>query len=283
MMNTVDPAKARHDRIERWRGDRRLLVGAILASLVTLVCGYLTGYGFGALLEEFRTMAIDSVFDDRGDGEPPYSSVWGTFGFLGCLAAGNLARAAMRRYQGRRSGPAFPVVLAFAASTLGLWESSRAWLPPLAVGTAVDPVFHEDEKWGFWGWFLYYADLWAPAFLLLLTLLALWYAVGVSRHQAELARTKERLLRQGRRVPAELVEVKVRMGGDESGTRVVGADVTVSFVDLSGVRHWVTRRTGDTAIAGAEVLFDPAAPADDKKIFVALRRHPALSDWLSAN
>ncbi|RSN27628.1 hypothetical protein DL990_29250 [Amycolatopsis sp. WAC 01416] len=282
-MNTVDPARARYERIERLRGDRRLLVGAILASAVTLVCGFVTGHGFGALLEQFRTMAIDSVFDDRGDGEPPYGSIWGTFGLLGCLAAGNLARAAMRRYQGRRSGPAFPVVLAFAASTLGLWESSRGWLPPLAVGTAVDPVFHTDEKWGFWAWLMYYADLWMPAFLLLLTLLALWYAVQVSRHQAELARTRERLLRHGRRVPAEVVEVKLRMGGDESGTRVVGADVTVSFVDLSGVRHWVTRRTGDTTIAGAEVLFDPASPADDKKIFVALRRHPALSDWLSAN
>ncbi|MGY6653491.1 hypothetical protein ACXIZN_15090 [Amycolatopsis sp. TRM77291] len=282
-MNTVDPAKARHDRLERWRGDRRLLVGAILASVVTLACGFLAGHGFGALFEQFRTMVIDSIFDDRGDGEPPYGPIWGTFGLLGCLAAGNLASVAMRRYHGRRSGPAFPAVLAFAAGTLGFRESSRGWLPPLAVGTAVDPVFHEDEKWGIWAWFLYYADLWAPAFLLVLTSLVLWYAIRLSRQQAELARTRERLLRYGRRVPAAIVEVKVRRGGDESGTRVVGADVTVSFTDLAGVRHWVTRRTGDTAIAGAEVLFDPAAPGDDKKIFVALRRHPALSDWLPAN
>ncbi|MFI9454333.1 hypothetical protein [Amycolatopsis sp. NPDC052450] len=282
-MNTVDPARARYERIERLRGDRRLLVGAILASAATLVCGFVTGHGFGEILEQFRTMAIDSVFDDRGDGDPPYRAIWGTFGLLGCFASGCLAGVAVRRYQGRQSGPAFPAVLALAASTLGLWDASREWLPPLAVGVAVDPVFHTDEKWGFWGWLMYYADLWMPASLLLLTLLALWYTVGVSRRHAEMARTRERLLRSGRRVPAEIVDVKLRLGGDESGTRVVGADVTVMFADLAGVRHWVTRRTRDTTIAGAEVLFDPASPADDKKIFVALRRHPALSDWLPAD
>ncbi|MFC3450518.1 hypothetical protein [Amycolatopsis speibonae] len=281
-MNTVDPERARHDRIERLRGDRRLLVGAILASAVALACGFLAGHGFGELFEQFRTMAIDSIFDDRGDAEPPYGPVWGTFGFLGCLAATSLAGAATRRYQGRPSGSALPAVLVFAASTLGVWESSRSWLPPLAVGTAVDPVFHEDEKWGFWAWLMYYADRWVPAFLFVLTLLASRYAVQVSRRYAEMVRTRDRLLRSGRRVPAEIVEVKLRLAGDESGTRVVGADVTVSFADLAGIRRWATRRTRETTIATAEVLFDPAEPADDKKIFVALRRHPALSDWLPA-
>ncbi|MEV6905812.1 hypothetical protein [Amycolatopsis sp. NPDC051071] len=282
-MNTVDPAKARHDRIEHWRGDRRLLVGAIVASAAALFCGFLTGHGFGAIFEQFRTMAIDSVFDDRGDDKPPYEAIWGTFGLLGCMASGILASTAMRRYQGRPSGPAFPAVLIFAASTLGFWVSSREWLPPLAVGVAVDPVFHTDEGWGFWGWLLYYADWWAPAFLLVLTCFALSYAVRVSRQYAEMVRIRDQLLRSGWRVPARIVDLKLRLGGDESGTRVVGATVTVSFVDPAGVRHWVTRRTSDTTIATAEVLFDPAAPTDDKKIFVAFRRHPALSDWLPAD
>ncbi|MFK0248790.1 hypothetical protein ACIQUM_29195 [Amycolatopsis azurea] len=281
-MNTVDPERARHDRLERLRGDRRLLGAAILASLVALACGFVAGQGFGELFEQFRTMAIDSVFDDRGDGEPPYGPVWGTFGLLGALAAGGLAGAAARRYQGRPSGPAFPAVSVLAASTLGVWESSRGWLPPLAVGTAVDPVFHTDEKWGFWAWLMYYADRWVPAFLLVLTMLVSWYAVRASRRYAEMVRTRDRLLRHGRRAPAEIVEVKLRLAGDESGTRVVGANVTVSFLDLSGVRHWATRRTRDTTIATAEVLFDPASPSDDKKIFVALRRHPTLGDWLPA-
>ncbi|MBB5850229.1 hypothetical protein ACFQ05_23750 [Amycolatopsis umgeniensis] len=281
-MNTVDPAEARRERIERWRGDRRLLVGAIVASAAALVCGFVAGRGFGSLFEAFRTMAIDSVFDDRADGDPPYGVVWGTFAVFGGIAGVGLASGAMRRYQGRPSGPMFPVVLIFAASTLGIWESSREWLPPLAVGVAVDPVFHTDEQWGFWGWLLYYADRWLPALMLVLTFLMLWFAVRVSRRYAEMVRIRDWLLAYGRRVFAEIVDVKVQLGGDESGTRVVGATVTVCFVDPSGVRHWVTRRTKDTTIAGAEVLFDPASPTDDKKIFVALRRHPALSDWLPA-
>ncbi|KZB88734.1 hypothetical protein [Amycolatopsis regifaucium] len=281
-MNTVDPARARHDRIECLRGDGRLLVGGILASAVTPACGFLAGHGFGTLVEMFRTMAIDSVFDDRGDSDPPYGVMWGTFGFVGCLFAATLAGSALRRYQGRPSGPAFPIVLVFAAITLGTGDSSREWLPPLAVGTAVDPVFHENEEWGFWAWLMYYADRWVPLLMLVLTLLVLWYAVQDSRRYAEMARTRDRLLTYGRRVPARIAEVEVHLGGDESAKRAVGAIVTLCFDDLAGVRHWVTRRTRDTTIATAEVLFDPASPDDDKKIFVALRRCPALSDWLPA-
>ncbi|WP_414943747.1 hypothetical protein [Amycolatopsis sp. cmx-11-32] len=281
-MNTVGPARARRDRIERWRGDRRLLVGAIVASAAALVCGFLAGRGFGSLVEMIRTMAIDSVFDDRGDGDPPYGPVWGTFAVFGGIAGASLASVAMRRYQGRPSGPVFPVVLVFAMSTLGIWVSSREWLPPLAVGIAVDPVFHTDEKWEFWGWSMYYADLWVPACMLVLTLLVLWYAIQVSRRYAEMVRNRDWMLGYGRRVPAQIVDVKVHLGGDESGTRVVGTTVTLRFVDAAGVSHWVTRRTRDTTIATAEVLFDPASPSDDKKIFVALRRYPALSDWLPA-
>lgn len=263
MVNTVDPARARHERLERWRGHPRLLAGAVVASVATVLLGGLAGLGFGGFLAQFRTMAVDSVFDDRGDGQPPYVVVWGTFGVLGCLLAATLAGAAVRRYQGRSSGPAFPAVLALAGSTVGTGVSARDWLPPLAVGTAVDPVFHHDEPWGFWAWTFYYADWWAPALLLGLTLLAC-----------------------GRRVPADVVDVKLHLAGDESGTRVVGSTVTVTYPDTLGVRRWATRRSRETRLTigpgGAEVLFDPARPAEEKSVFVALRRHPARADWLPA-
>jgi hypothetical protein len=233
-------------------------------------------------MEQFRTMAIDSVFDDRGDGDPPYVVVGGTLGVFGVLLAATLAGAAARRYRGRPSGPAFPAVLALAGSTVGAWISARGWLPPLAVGTAVDPVFHHDEPWGFWAWVFYYADRWVPALLLVGTLLALGYAVLAHRRYTEMVRTRERLLAHGRRVPADVVEVKLRLAGDETGTRVVGATVTVSFADLAGVRRWVTRSSRETDVSGAEVLFDPERPGDEKSIFVALRRHPVLADWLPA-
>jgi hypothetical protein len=286
-VNTVDPAQARHDRVERWRGSPGMLAGAIVASVATLGLGYVAGWGFGKLVEQFRTMAIDSVFDDRGDGEPPYQEVWGTFGFLGCIAAGNLAAAAARRYRGWPSAPAFPVALGLAGHTVGTWVSSRGWLPPLAVGTEVDPVFHEDEKWGLGAWVMYYADWWLPALMLAVTSLAVFLIIRLARRHADMARERERLLTYGARVPADVVEVTLRIASGESGRRAVGATVTVSFVDLAEVQHWVTRRTKEVGLmtgAGlAEVLFDPERPTRDKSIFVALRRHPALSDWLPAD
>lgn len=285
-MNTVDPAQVRQDRIERWRGSPAMLVSAVAASVATLVLGYVAGMGFGSMVEQFRTMAIDSVFDDRGDGAPPYESVWGTFGFLGCIAAGHLAAAAARRYQGRPTTPAFPVALALLAHTLGTWVSSRGWLPPLAVGVEVDPVFHDDEEWGLWAWVMYYADRWMPSLMLAVTSLAVVLIVRLARRQAELVRERERLLIYGRRVPADVVEVKLRVVSNESGSRAVGATVTVSFVDLAEVRHWATCRTQEVGIATgagrAEVLFDPERPTREKSIFVTFQRRPALSDWLPA-
>jgi hypothetical protein len=286
VVNTVDPAKARHERLERWRGHPGVLAGAVAASVATLVSGGLAGLGFGGFLEQFRTMAIDSVFDDRGDGRPPYVVVWGTLGVLLCLATATLAGAAVRRYRGRSESPGFPVVLALAGSTAGTWVSARDWLPPLAVGTAVDPVFHEDDAWGFWAWVCYYADWWAPALLLTLTLAALAHAVTAGRRHAALARTRDRLPAHGCRVPADVVEAGLRLASDESGTRVAGSTVTVSYADAAGVRRWATRRSSETrpviGPGGAEVLFDPARPGDEKSVFVALRRYPVLADWLPA-
>jgi hypothetical protein len=283
--NTVDPAQARQNRIERWRGSPEMLVGAVVASVATLALGYATGFGFGALVEQIRTAAIDSIFDDRGDDRGSYTVLWGTFGFLGSIAAGKLAAGAARRYQGRPSTPAFPVVLALAGHTVGTWMSSREWLPPLAVGTAVDPVFHEDEEWGFWAWSMYYADWWWPATMLAMTALAVVLIVRLARRHAEMMRELERLLTYGCRVPADVVEVKARISSTESGSKVVGATVTVSFVDRGEIRHWATCRTDDVGVATgagmAEVLFDPERPTHEKSIFVALRRRPAVSDWLS--
>jgi hypothetical protein len=63
-----------------------------------------------------------------------------------------------------------------------------------------------------------------------------------------MVRERERLLRYGRQVPANVVEVKPRIASSESGSRAVGAIVTVSFVDLAKVQHWVARRTPDAGI-----------------------------------
>lgn len=188
-MNTKDPARARHERHERWHGHPVVLTALVVASVATVALGVLAGLGFGGFMAQFRTMAIDSIFDDRGDADPPYVVVWGTLGVFGCLFAATLAGAAARRYRGRPASPAFPAVLALAGGTVGAGVSARGWLPPLAVGTAVDPVFHQDEPWGFWGWLFYYADWWVPALLLVVTLLVLGRAVTGRRRYTGMVRT----------------------------------------------------------------------------------------------
>ncbi|ONI80821.1 hypothetical protein ALI22I_43045 [Saccharothrix sp. ALI-22-I] len=283
-MNTVDPARSSHGRVERRRGNPVVLAVAVIASLAIPVLGYLGGTGIGELVEQYRTKAIDSVFDDRGDEVPPFQAMWGTFGFIGCILAANLAAGAARWYRGGASTPVFPVALAFAGNTAGVWVSSREWLPPLAVGAQIDPVFHRDEKWGLWAWTMYYADRWVPATMIVMTVVAVLVTYRIARRRANVVRDVKRLLAHGRRVPADVVEVKPSGSPGEPDSHAI---VTVSFVDPAGFRHRVTRRapeTGMTTGAGlAEVLFDPARPTHEKSVYVAFRRDPALVDWLPAD
>ncbi|MEU4807348.1 hypothetical protein [Actinosynnema sp. NPDC023587] len=280
----MDPAQARSDRLDRRRGDPVVLAGVVAASTVAVVLAFVAGLGFGELVEVLRTSVIDSIFDDRGDETSPFLLMSGTFGLVGAAFTGTLAANAARGYLGSSERPAFPVVLGLAAHTAGTWVSSRDWLPPLAVGTEVDPVFHHDEEWGPWSWLMYYADRWVPAGMLLVTATSVLLVVRHTRRQAEVVAERDRLLAHGCRVRADVVEVEVRIATSESGSHAAGSTVTVAFVDFAGVRHWATRSTSDVGVPTgpglAQVLFDPERPTVDRSIFVAVRRHPALGDWL---
>lgn len=108
---------------------------------------------------------------------------------------------------------------------------------------------------------------------------------GFGRHPG-FGRPGRARVRRVHGAPADVVEVKLRLASDESGTRIAGSTVTVSYTDAAGVRRWATRLSRETGMVigpgGAEVLFDPARPGDEKSVFVALQRHPVLADWLPA-
>ncbi|MEV0676097.1 hypothetical protein AB0I60_06185 [Actinosynnema sp. NPDC050436] len=159
-----------------------------------------------------------------------------------------VASNAARHHLGRPIRPAFPVPLGLAAHTAGTWVSSREWLPPPAVSTQVDPVFHHDEQWSFWAWLRYHADWWVPSGMVLVTALVVLLVVRHTRRQAEAVAERDRLPAHGCRVPADVVEVRVRIATGEGGSHATGSTVTVSFVDLAGVRHWATRRTPDVGV-----------------------------------
>ncbi len=77
-------------------------------------------------------------------------------------------RWAMARFG--RGVPAYgPSVVAWCGVLLGVAWGAYNWAPPVTVGQQVGPRHGESTPWGPLGWVAYYARLWLPALVALVT------------------------------------------------------------------------------------------------------------------
>jgi hypothetical protein len=288
-MSTIDPAAARREQRRRRMGDRRVLAAAVGGAALMTVCAALVGLAIGETVDLLRDSAVNSSFDDR----EPYPVFWGigTIGYLWMLGtAGTMlgsiaANALLHAYHGGEQQPRILPPLAAGAAAAAVALSAPTWLGPLAVGTRLDPVFHEDEPWGVFGWIAYYADRWFPALAVVIAGLVVAHSV---RHHGRLRRLladRDRLLAEGRRTRGVITDAAFRTTVNDQGQRsVVGVEVTVKFTDDQGVERWVTRfnrdRSAMPTTGFADVLFDPLRPGVDGLVFVAFHREPAPADWI---
>jgi hypothetical protein len=286
-MSTIDPVSARRATRLRRAGARRFLAAATACAAAAAVCAFLLGLGIGEMANMLRHSVIDSVFDDRD----PMPTFWGigTIGYLwmlgpvGTIAGSAAAAWLLDAYRGGEPQPPVLAPIATCAVAVAVALNARTWLAPLEVGVRLDPVFHEDEGWGVFGWIAYYADLWFPALVAVVAVLVVVFAIGDRRRLRRRLADRDRLLAAGRRVKGTVTEAVVRTAANDQGQlSVVGVKVTVKFTDDQGVERWVTRLSRDrnTMSGTAEVLFDPRRPGDDDLIFVALQRDPLPADWL---
>jgi hypothetical protein len=288
-MSTIDPAAARREQRRRRAGDRRVLAAALGFAGVMTACAVLLGLAVGETADLLRDSVINSSFDDR----EPFPTFWGvgTIGFLWMLgAAGTMlgsitATALLDAYHGGEPQPRILPPVAVSAVAIAVAMNAPTWLDPLAVGTRVDPVFHEDEPWSVFGWIGYYADLWFPALAVAIAGLVVAHAVRHRRRLRRLLADRDRLLAEGRRTRGVITDAAFRTTVNDQGQRsVVGVEVTVKYRDDHGVERWVTRFNRDRSampVTGfADVLFDPLRPGVDRLVFVAFHRDPAQADWI---
>jgi len=290
-MSIADPVVERRERRRRREGRPALLVAIIAAIVVAVACAVALGIMIGATAEDIRHSIIDSVFDERelgptfwGPGTPGYLWILGTFGLLGSAAAASWSIDAYR------GGERTPVVLAPALAALVVAVvavDATSWLTPLRVGTRVDPVFHHDVPWNAGSWVAYAANVWLPA-LLVVTVAGGIVIVAMHNRRLRAQRMlRDRLLREGHRVPGVIVGLAARTATNDVGQRsVIGATVDVRFADADGVVHRLSRSTRrrDVLTGGfaVEVLFDPARPDDDDAVFLAFDRDPLPVEWVGA-
>jgi len=288
-MSTTDPAAQRREHQRRRAGDPRFLAAAIACAAAMTAFAFLVGLAIAVTADLLRHSIIDSIFDERLG----FQTFWGigtlgylwTLGTFGLIAGGASAAWLLDAYRGGEQRPQILPSLAACAVALAVVLNAPLWLDPLQVGTAVDPVFHEDEPWSVFGWIAYYADLWLPALAVAVAVLVVASSIQHHRRLRAQIAARDRLLATGRRTRGSITDVTLRTSVNDQGQRsVVGADVTVKFTDDHGVARWVTRLSRDrSAMPGtgfAEVLFDPRQPGDDDLIFVAFHPDPTPAEWI---
>ncbi|MUL84331.1 MULTISPECIES: hypothetical protein [unclassified Mycolicibacterium] len=232
-MSTVDPAEVRRRRDAARRGSPSSLAWIFVWDVVVVA---------GAVLLARAQYAFAEMSADMSS--PP----WSTAGWVGLplVLLGLLGHfGAARRYTGKLLGSPFigPVPLMLIGFAIGTW----------------------------WGWSSVPGTwMWVPLATTALAAVCVVAAVIARSRRRSRAGVLGALLAGGRIVPGaitDIAEIEPSSGG------LIGP-VTVMFTDSEGVDRWVTKtgqwRRADLPKNGdaAAVLFDPADPANTRRIWV---------------
>ena len=247
-MSTIDPIEARRRREAAATGSPGALAGVILGLVII------------ALGAAFETRALFAFGEMTTETTEPPLAVFGLAVGVPLLLLGFFAHlGSVRRYTGRLLGSpvAGPLPVLVAGSAIGAW-----W------GLAALPTID--------GWWLVPTGLSVAAVLLFV----LGRAVRARRRAQH--EVLARLVTEGRVVEGRIVEIAEI---EPSSGGLLGP-VTVTFTDHAGVDRWVTKSgqwtreqlpaTGDPA----SVLYDPADPSDETRIWVAPPGSTTAADFL---
>ncbi|MCX4869694.1 hypothetical protein OIC43_43490 [Streptomyces sp. NBC_00825] len=284
-MEIVDPSVRRRQQRDRQVGNpaalRMGVIWFVLGTAGAFVLGLLVSLWFDAL----RAISLNAPSGTHVSGVSVPLVVAGVG--AGALLVGlglPVGAHHLDGYRAARGGGGWALAIGVAGFALGVAVAARDWVAADRVGWVVTD-YEPPEPWGWGRWILYYADLWLPGLLVVLSLLLVWSAVRAERRGAASAATRDRLLIEGLRTTGTISELRIHYSSDDSGGRhVAGATATVTYVDAAGTRRWVTRKYADASVlvqgGEVQVLHDPAHPDDDDSVFVSFLREPAGLDWV---
>ncbi|MFE7113050.1 DUF3592 domain-containing protein [Streptomyces sp. NPDC057575] len=284
-MEIVDPSVRRRQQRDRQVGNpaalRMGVIWFVLGAAGAFVLGLLVSLWFDTL----RAISLNAPSGTHVSGVSVPLVVAG-MGAGALLVGLGLPVGAhhLDGYRAARGGGGWALAIGVAGFALGVAVAARDWVAADRVGWVVTD-YEPPEPWGWGRWILYYADLWLPGLLVVLSLLLVWSAVRAERRGAASAATRDRLLIEGLRTTGTISELRIHYSSDDSGGRhVAGATATVTYVDAAGTRRWVTRKYADASVlvqgGEVQVLHDPARPDDDDSVFVSFLREPAALDWV---
>lgn len=275
----------------RHRGNVALLWAAAAGVAIQALSSAAVGAAMALVVNEMRTSTLSVPEASTLAARPWLLPVLMFLGIVGIMIGASLYRSSARLYRGGEQPPGLVVPIGLATATVAFTAVSLRWDDIAPIGYTVDTWDGSHDDWGPWAWIVYRMNIWLPLLLLLaVTVLVAWTSWRHTKVRAGERAERDRLLRRGgRRVPGEVVEVRLHHSTDDNGSKTVtGATATVRYLDLHETTRWIIRTVSGRAVAlqlrdgvsAAEVLYDPEAPDDESLIFVALQRDPLPSDWI---
>lgn len=220
-MDTVDPSVRRRQQHDRQVGSpaalRMGVIWFVLGAAGAFVLGLLVSLWFDAL----RAIALNTPSGTHVSGVSVPLIVVGMG--AGALLVGLGLPVGAHHLDGYRAvrGGGWALAIGVAGCALGVAVGARGWVAADRVGW-VETDYEPPERWGWGRWILYYADLWLPGILVVLSLLLVWPAVRDQRRSIACATTRNRLLTEGPRITGTISELRVHNSSTPATTPVGG-------------------------------------------------------------
>lgn len=280
-MSTVDPRVARAEREQRAQGSPGQALLATLYSLLALAAGSSAAYGFICVMDGFRLMSINGIFDSW---DSPLKMTWPFFlfpGIFGLIIFRSLANRAAMRFGGGYG----KFLRAFPFSSFGVLVVTACapflMTAPSTVGVNEDPTFNNPEAWGLVSWIWYWAPYVAPVLVFIWVIIMLISGIRGIRK----GNRATNLVQFGTRTTGRVIEVT---GGNTEINGMPLITLSVQFTDTMGTVRYVTKRkpipAGQIPVVDQPVLviYDPTNPTDEKNIMLGLGAADAIGNMVSS-